>query len=191
MLKTLHDIPLGGHTGFKKLYALLGLRFFFPGMAERLRQYVLSCEHCQRNKSYNSNTRGIPTPTPIPVSRFSVIALDLLSGFPTSRKGNDCIVVFTDRLTKRAWIEPVTKDVTARGLAEIMLRTVFSSQGMPSILLSDQGPQFTSAFWQECFALLRTDVKLTSSYHPQSNGHREIQQDPHRRSALLRVCTPG
>ena len=173
VLKTLHDIPLGGHTGFKKLHALLGRRFFFPGMAERTKQYVLSCEHCQRNKSYNSNTRGIPTPTPIPVSRFSVVALDLLSGFPTSRRGNDCIVVFTDRLTKRAWIEPVTKDITARGLAEIMLRTVFSSQGMPSILLSDQGPQFTSAFWQEFFALLKTDVKLTSSYHPQSNGQTE------------------
>ena len=92
---------------------------------------MFSRANSQRNKSYHAKTRDISTPTPIPVSRFSVVALDLLSGFPTSLKGNDCIVVFTDSLTKRAWLEPIKKDVTPRDLAEIMLRTVFSSQDMP------------------------------------------------------------
>ena len=51
------------------------------------------------------------------------------------------------------------------------MRTVFRSQGMPAVLLSDRGPvQFTNEFWEEFFGLMRTTVKLTSSYHPQSNG---------------------
>jgi hypothetical protein len=55
----------------------------------------------------------------------------------------------------------------------IFFRTVFRSQGMPRVLLSDNGPQFTSAFWTEFFSLLQTDIRLTSSYHPQSNGQTE------------------
>ena len=38
------------------------------------------------------------------------------------------------------------------------------------MLLSDRGPQFASEFWTEFFGLLKTDIRLTSSYHPQSNG---------------------
>jgi hypothetical protein len=44
---------------------------------------------------------------------------------------------------------------------------------MPRVLLSDNGPQFTSEFWTEFFSLLQTDIRLTSSYHPQSNGQTE------------------
>ena len=44
---------------------------------------------------------------------------------------------------------------------------------MPRILLSDNGPQFVSNFWKEFFSLLQTDIRLTSSYHPQSNGQTE------------------
>ena len=37
------------------------------------------------------------------------------------------------------------------------------------MVLSDQGPQFQSEFWKEFFLLLKTNVHLTSTYHPQSN----------------------
>jgi len=149
---------------------MLSTRFFFPRMSDYVKRYCASCEFCQRNKSYNANTRGIPTPLPIPKTRFSVVSLDLLSEFPLSKNGNNAIVCFTDRLTRRVWIEPVHKSVTARTLAEIFLRTVFRSQGLCSMLLSDLGPQFQSEFWHEFFGLLKTNIRLTSSYHPQSNG---------------------
>ena len=88
-------------------------------------------------------------------------------------RGYDAIVVFTDRLTKRAFIEPCTKTASAGDLARIFFTTVFRSQGMPRVLLSDRGPQFVSAFWSSFFSLLQTDIRLTSSYHPQSNGGSE------------------
>ncbi len=86
-------------------------------MSSHIDKYVASCEHCQRNKSYNSSTRGIPQPHAIPSRRFDVISVDLLSGFPTTKNGYDCIVAFTDRLTKRAYISPST----SIGLTEIDL----------------------------------------------------------------------
>ena len=173
ILRVMHDLPLGMHQGTAKMYALMATRFYFPKMAERVRAYIESCEHCQRNKAYTRNTRGVPRPSDVPFRRFDVMALDIVSGFPATKTGFDAIVVFTDRLTKRVYIEPCTKTASARDLALIFFRTVFRSQGMPRVLLSDNGPQFTSAFWTEFFSLLQTDIRLTSSYHPQSNGQTE------------------
>jgi transposase InsO family protein len=170
ILRVMHDLPLRMHQGTSKMYALMAACFYFPKMAERVRAYVETCEHCQRNKAYTRNTRGVPRPSEVPFRRFDVVALDIVSGFPTTKTCFDAIVVFTDRLTKRVYIEPCTKTASARDLALIFFRTVFRSQGMPRVLLSDNGPLFTSSFWTEFFSLLQTDIRLTSSYHPQSNG---------------------
>ena len=170
LLKTMHDVPLAAHSGHRKLLIMMSTRFYFPRMSDIVKRYVTSCDSCQRNKAYNANTRGVPTPLPVPTSRFSVISLDILSEFPLSPNGNNAIVCFTDRLTKKVWIEPINKASSARDLALIFMRTVFRSQGMPAVLLSDRGSQFASEFWEEFFSLMRTTVKLTSSYHPQSNG---------------------
>jgi transposase InsO family protein len=123
-------------------------------MSSQIDKYVVSCEHCQRNKTFNSSTRGIPQPHDIPSSRFDVVSVDLLSGFPTTKNGHDCIVAFTDRLTKRAYISPCHKSSSAKDLATIFMQTVFRHQGIPRVILSDNGSQFVSAFWKQVFLLL-------------------------------------
>ena len=173
LLRVMHDNPLGSHFSASKTQAPMAANFYFPNMATRIERYCESCDACQRNKAYNANTRGVPQPHPVPRRRFDAVALDILCGFPETKAGHTSVVVFTDRLTKRAWIEPCNDNVSARDVALLFFRSVFRSQGMPRILLSDNGPQFSSTFWQEFFGLLKTDIRLTSSYHPQSNGGSE------------------
>ena len=79
----------------------------------------------KRIKAYTRDTRGVPRPSEVSLRRFDVAALDIVSGFPTTKTGFDAIVVFTDRLTKRVHIEPCTKTASARDLALIFFRTVF------------------------------------------------------------------
>ena len=145
-------------------------QFFWPQMSSHIDKYVASCEHCQRNKSYNSSTRGIPQPHTIPSRRFDVVSVDLLSGFPTTKNGYDCIVVFTDRLTMHVYMSPCHKTNSVKDLATIFIQTVFRHQGMSRVILSDNGSQFVGEFWKQLFILLETIIRLTSTYHPQSNG---------------------
>ena len=84
----------------------------FPRMAGRIKQHVQTCAFCQRNKFYNANTRGTPKPLPIPASRFFVVSLDILSEFHLSN-GKNAIVFFTDRLSKRGWIEGACRIVSS------------------------------------------------------------------------------
>jgi hypothetical protein len=100
-------------------------------------------------------------------SRFDVISVDLLSGFPTTKNGYDFIVVFTDRLTKRAYISPCHKSNIVKDLTTIFMQTVFRYQGMTRVILSDNGSQFVCEFWKQLFLLLETSIRFTSSYNPQ------------------------
>ncbi len=93
LLEICHDSPLGGHTGDRKLKCEMMSKFFWPHMSSHIEKYVATCENCQRNKSYNSSTRGIPHPHDIPSHRFDVVSVDLLSGFPFS-----CRLYFDNRV---------------------------------------------------------------------------------------------
>ena len=45
---------------------------------------------------------------------------------------------------------------------------------MPTSIVNDRDPMFTSLFWKELFKLHGTEFKFSSAYHPQTNGQTEI-----------------
>jgi hypothetical protein len=47
ILRVMHDLPLRMHQGTAKMYGLMSSRFYVPKMAERVKAYVETCEHCQ------------------------------------------------------------------------------------------------------------------------------------------------
>lgn len=45
--------------------------------------------------------------------------------------------------------------------------------GLPKSIVSDRDKVLTSTFWQELFKLSGTQLKMSSAYHPQTNGQAE------------------
>eukprot|EP00253_Pinus_taeda_P005683 PITA_05683 len=50
---------------------------------------------------------------------------------------------------------------------------IFKLHGMATSIVSDCDPIFTSNFWQELFKIQGTQLKLSTSYHPQIDGQTE------------------
>ncbi|KAG2787570.1 hypothetical protein Pcac1_g3308 [Phytophthora cactorum] len=50
---------------------------------------------------------------------------------------------------------------------------VFKHHGMPLDIVPDRDPRFTARFWQEVFALLRTQLSMSTADHPQTDGQTE------------------
>ena len=63
--------------------------------------------------------------------------------------------------------------VTAVQLAEIFLREVVRHHGIPKAIISDRDPRFTSIFWRSLWKLMGTKLKMSSAYHPQTDGQTE------------------
>ena len=110
-----------------------------------------------------------PPLTPIPVSGpFDRVGVDVLQ-LPTTCRGNRYAVVFMDYLTK--WPEVfATADQTALTIAKLLVEEIISRHGVPTQLLSDQGPSFLSRLMLEVCTVMGVKKVNTSAYHPQSDG---------------------
>ena len=87
------------------------------------------------------------------------------------------IPIFVDRLTKMVYFAPSTKEISADQYAQLFVDSVFRLHSMPEVIISDWGPRFTSRFWTEFFQILGMDLRLSTVFHPQTNGQSEVTID--------------
>ena len=99
--------------------------------------------------------------------------MDFIVQLPTTKSGYDAIVVFVDRLTKRAVFCPTHTTVTAPGVAKIFFDNIFRHHGLPRIIISDRDAKFTSNFWRALFQQLGTKLSMSTAFHPQTDGQTE------------------
>ena len=105
---------------------------------------------------------GLLHPLPLPHRPWSHISLDFVTGLPTS-KGHTVVLTIVDRFSKLAHFIPLAKLPSARETAELALHHVFRLHGLPTDVVSDWGPQFTSVFWREFCSLVGASVSLSST----------------------------
>lgn len=99
--------------------------------------------------------------------------MDFITGLPKS-KGFEAVLVVVDRLSKYSHFLALKHPYTARSIAEIFTKEIVRLHGVPSSIVSDRDPIFMSHFWQELFKLQGTHLKLSSAYHPESDGQTEV-----------------
>lgn len=63
---------------------------------------------------------------------------------------------------------------SAFSVAQSYLDNVFKLHGCPNSIVSDRDKIFTSEFWREFFSLQGVALKMSSAYHPQSDGQTEV-----------------
>src|SRR5688500_17228614 len=104
--------------------------------------------------------------------------MDFVTGLPTSKDpttGNkyDAILVIVDRFTKYAEMVPFRKDYTAKQLGHVILDRLVRHHGIPKTIISDRDKLFTSNYWTTLLAAIGTKRKLSTAYHPQTDGQTE------------------
>ena len=173
VLREAHDAALGGHFGMDKTLARLKQTYTWPNMSADVREYVRSCDQCQRNKPAGGKTRGLLQPLPVPTDPWEEVSLDFVSGLPKTKDGHDCILVIVDRLTKWAYFIPIVTTADAKKTARVFHDFVFARHGMPKRLVSDRDTRFTSHFRKALFEAMGTSFGMSTAYHPQTDGQTE------------------
>jgi hypothetical protein len=174
LLYEAHDAPLGGHMGLEKLLPRLTETFYWPGLRRDAHEYVRSCPSCQRNKPVNARPTGLLRPVET-VGRGHTITIDFVGPIPRTSRGHNLIVVIVDKWSKRAWYEPSRTTVTAKQVADIVIRRVVSEQLLPRVIVSDRDPRFTSRLWNELWTACGTQLAMSTAYHHNTDGQTERQ----------------
>jgi hypothetical protein len=169
ILEEFHSTPQAGHSGFYKTYRRIAANVYWSGMKNTIQDFVKSCDTCQRNKYLASSPGGLLQPLPIPNQIWEDISIDFVTGLPKAR-GYDAILVVVDRLSKYTHFIPLKHPYTARSIAEIFCKEIVKLHGIPLSIVSDRDPLFISSFWRELFKLQGTKLKMSTAYHPESDG---------------------
>ena len=168
-----HDSPYSGHKGVAKTLDLLRRDYWWPGMRQDVIDYVTTCAACQRSKASNKKKAGALNPLNIPVGRWHSVSMDFITGLPCTEKGHDAVYVVLDRLTKMAHFIPCTKDTGALDTAQLFVDHVYKLHGFPLEIISDRDARFKSDFWQRLTQLLGTKHKMSTAFHPETDGGTE------------------
>ncbi|MCH86314.1 hypothetical protein A2U01_0007169, partial [Trifolium medium] len=172
-LKEFHATPQAGHSGFYKTYRRIAANLYWIGMKGTIQDFVRSCDICQRQKYLATSPGGLLQPLPIPEQIWEDVSMDFITGLPKS-KGYEAILVVVDRLSKYSHFIPLKHPYTARSIAEVFCKEVVRLHGVPLTIVSDRDPIFMSSFWKELFRMQGTQLKMSTAYHPESDGQTEV-----------------
>jgi len=112
--------------------------------------------------------------------------MDFVTHLPRTSRKHDSVWVVVDRLTKTTHFLPIDFRISMRKLPHIYINEIVILHGVPSNIVSDRNPRFTSRFWKTLQEALGTKLKLSSTYHPQADGQSE--RTIQTLEELLRIC---
>lgn len=162
-----------GHPGIKKTIDNVAHDYWWPTLKVDTEKYVRHCEVCQRTKTATGKPNGLLRPLPVASRPWQHLSCDFVGPLPLSN-GYNFVLTIVDRFTKMAIFVPCTKNITSLEFATLFVKYVYSRHGLPSTIVTDRGPQFTAKVWQCLASILGLNHRLSTAYHPQTDGQSEI-----------------
>ncbi|XP_053395713.1 uncharacterized protein K02A2.6-like [Mercenaria mercenaria] len=160
MLEQLHD----NHPGIVKMKSLARMHMWRLNVDTDIECKVKNCVPCQQNRSPMAKTP--PNPWRCPGKPWQRIHIDYAGPFM-----NKMYLIVVDAHSK--WLEVITMASTTSESTINALRYLFSSYGLVEEIVSDNGPQFVSAEFQNFVKMNGIKHIRSAAYHPSSNGEAE------------------
>ncbi|GJW06840.1 reverse transcriptase domain-containing protein [Tanacetum coccineum] len=161
------------HPGSDKMYPDLKKLYWWPNMKAIIAEYVGKCLTCSRVKAECQKTSGLLVQPEIPMWKWERITMDFITKLPKTSNGHDTIWVIVDRLTKSAHFIPTRETDSMETLTRLYIKEIVSRHGVPISIISDRDSHFTSKFWQSLQSALGTQLDMSTTYHPETNGKSE------------------
>jgi len=103
---------------------------------------------------------------------FDCWGIDFMGPFPMSH-GYEYILLAVDYVSK--WVEAIpTRTSDHKVVLEFIKENILSRFGMPRAIISDQGKHFCNRPFQALVKKYGITHKVSTSYHPQTNGQAEL-----------------
>ncbi|GJW06026.1 putative reverse transcriptase domain-containing protein [Tanacetum coccineum] len=168
-----HKSKYSIHPGSDKMYQDLKKLYWWPNMKAIIAEYVGKCLTCSRVKAECQKPSGLLIQPEIPTWKWERITMDFVTKLPKTSSGHDTIWVIVDRLTKSAHFIPTKATDSMETLTRLYIKEIVSWHGVPISIISDHDSHFTSRFWQSMQSALGTQLDMSTTYHPETDGQSE------------------
>ena len=143
VLKQAHETVWSAHLGVKKTLQRIRYSFWWPDLKKDVQTFVNTCCECQL-KARKMRSDEVPiTPIQRPESPWEMVNMDCIGPIePKSASGKRYVLSVIDYATR--WPEAVPLSaLTAKATCDALLQ-IFTRTGIPKIIISDCGTNFTS-----------------------------------------------
>ena len=168
---TIHQLWV--HSIMFRAYKRIASNFYWVVMKRDIQNYVRRCDVFQWSKSDTLTPAGFLELLPIPDRVQEDVLMDFIEGLPTSN-GFSVLLVVVDHLSKYGHFIALLHPYSAKKIVEAFVKEVVWLHDMPRSIVSDRDPIFTSQFWVEYFQVQGSTLRMSSTYHPQTNKQMEV-----------------
>ena len=170
-----HTHPSAGHSGRDETIQKAKQIQSWTGMKAWIVDYVKGCATCQQNKilTHHSKTPLYWITTEEGTLLFQRVAMDLITGLPI-HKGKDAILTIIDHgCSKAAIFLPCTTTITGPEIAQLYMDHMYRWFGLPTKVISNRDPYFTSHFGKALSQKLGIQQNLSTAFYSQMDGFSE------------------
>jgi hypothetical protein len=178
LIRDLHESREYGHAGLEEMIRRLNKVFAIPRLRAQVQYTISNCLECSMNKPKRHKPYGLLQPLTPPQRPWTSVTMDFIVKLPKSREPGsarlcDTVLVIVDRLTKAAKFVPTEESITAEECAYEVTKALVSEHGVPEEFITDRDKLFTSKYWTTFLAKLGIKKKLSTSFHPETDGQTE------------------
>jgi hypothetical protein len=160
VFRAIHELALAGICATRRLMAA---RVVWRGMASDVAAWCRDCQLCAGGTASPQHTAPVQ-PIPVPERHFTHVHVDLVGLLPASAEGFKYLFTMVDRSSR--WLEAVPlKSMAAEDCVDVLISAWVARFGVPTIIMSDQGRQFTSSLPAGLTKLLGIKHVQTTAYH--------------------------
>ena len=175
LIEAHHTSVSAGHPGRERTLELISRAYYWPRMNSDIQRYVQNCQVCRRVKSFRQTYQGGLQQLSVPNAVWQDLAVDFVVDLPPSKMNRieyRNILTVTDRLSKYRYFI-LADSMTADETAILFYTHIWSKHGLPKTVVSDRSTQFVSQFMKQLYRRLQIQSKLSTAFHPQTDGQSE------------------
>ncbi|KAL5601279.1 uncharacterized protein BROUX77_005528 [Berkeleyomyces rouxiae] len=173
LLQEIHDSVTLVHPGQRIMCQEVSKTYFWPHYTADVKRFCRNCEICGSTNVMRQLKQGLLKPLPVPDRIWRDIGIDLIGPLPPCKKEGKVykhVMTVVDHLSKGV-ILIACRSLDIEYLASRFLEVYYPRHGLPNSIASDR--QFANMFWKRLCTTLKIDRRLSTAYHPQTNGATE------------------
>ncbi|XP_078243032.1 uncharacterized protein LOC144587192 [Pogona vitticeps] len=168
ILQLAHDSPSSGHLGIQKTLSRISQHFYWPGISKTIKDYVSTCDYCQRTGRQTDCTKANMQLTEIPDQVLQFLQMDVLGLFVPTKSKKKYIISFICQASR--WIEAYAiSNLSAQTIASVVV-DLCSRIGVPAQIICDQAGAFKSELMSRICEISGIKLNFSIPYHPESHG---------------------